>query len=144
VDNHCLVSQAIPYDDELRAVGRIPPFNPTYGMGIIRNKNRRVGWRHTTFADLSPVIANPPHTISIRRNCRARLEAPINLSCRNARRASNPPSNLHVHCINGGLRARYACLAPWSQCPQYPTGTLSRPTFWTKQSSQPVGWIGVR
>jgi len=69
VDNHCLVSQAIPYDNELRAVGRIPPFNPTYGMGIIRNKNRRVGWRHTTFADLSPVIANPPPI--------ARLDPPL-------------------------------------------------------------------
>jgi len=40
VDNHCLVNQAIPYDNELMAAGRIALFNPTNGMWIIRNKYR--------------------------------------------------------------------------------------------------------
>ena len=70
---------------------KVPSIAP-YILNKTEFSTGRVDWRQITLALLSFAIANPPHTISIRRNCRrVRLEAPIKLSCRNARRASNPP-----------------------------------------------------
>jgi hypothetical protein len=55
------------------SVVTVPSIAP-YILNKTEFSTGRADWRQITLALLSFAIANPPHTISIRRNCRARLE----------------------------------------------------------------------